>query len=251
MFGVEEFWGFGVEGFWGPNSRTLLLNLGLERATGAPPQWRDPRTRSPRKCRGGRGRGGRRGGQLTTNQLIHLPRTPLLPIRPPPPKPRSPPPPPWSQSAKNPKLAKVEIGQSGSRPSLHMSRLLGKCANDSSPFSSSFLPLALHAVVLPSPVSCRAPLLAAFPQRQRGSQLSAVTPRFLSCWCSSLSFAVPQFCCGSDPSATFPARVSSSSLPFQPVSYSQFVTLSVLPWSDAVSEQQVVSGRVFFLFPAS
>ena len=63
--------------------------------------------------------------------------------------------------------------------SLLMSRLLGKCAKDSSLFSSSFHPLGLHAVALcpgfprggsavsgsplsgeHSPVSCRAPLFA-------------------------------------------------------------------------------------------
>ena len=93
--------------------------------------------------------------------------------------------------------------------SLHMSRLLGKCAKDFSLFSSSFHPLRLHTVAL-----CPAfPLLGALQSQvhpllvstlqslavfhclqlfpQRGSQLSAVT--ILSCWSSSLPLGAPQF----------------------------------------------------------
>ena len=36
---------FGVQKRWGPNSRTLLFNLGLERATRAPPSGTDPGAR--------------------------------------------------------------------------------------------------------------------------------------------------------------------------------------------------------------
>ena len=56
--GVQGFGGFGVYGkkCWCPDSRTLLLNLGLQRATHAPsPWWRDPGTQDPSLSRGRRG----------------------------------------------------------------------------------------------------------------------------------------------------------------------------------------------------
>ena len=52
-FGREEVDEFGVQGFRSKGfraksvGRTLLLNLGHERATRAPPQWRDPGTQDP------------------------------------------------------------------------------------------------------------------------------------------------------------------------------------------------------------
>ena len=63
--GVQVSRVLGVQGFatqkrWGPNS-TLLLNLGLERATCAPPQVEGPK--SPGKClEGGEGGGGKGEG---------------------------------------------------------------------------------------------------------------------------------------------------------------------------------------------
>ena len=121
--------------------------------------------------------------------------------------------------------------------SLRMSRLLGKCAKDSSLFSSSFHPLGLHAVALcpafplfgastvsgsphsgeHSPVSAALYCLQLFPM---GLLLSAVTRRFVLLVPLGLrSFLVIWF-----------LGNSGSTLRFQPVSFSQFVALSVLSW---------------------
>ena len=76
------------------------------------------------------------------------------------------------------------------------------------------------------PCTC-APLFAAL--LQRSSQLSAVTPRVVFLVLQP-SLGAQKFYCRSGSSATFLARVSGSTLRFQPVSFSQFVTLSVLSW---------------------
>ena len=110
--------------------------------------------------------------------------------------------------------------------SLRMSRLLGKCAKDSSLFSSSFHPLGLHAVALcpafplfgapqsqvhPILVStlsglCRALLFAALPNGAPALRRDAP-------FCSAGPLGAPQFPCGSGSSATRVLLCASSQFP--------------------------------------